>query len=160
MMKHWKQILTAATGLVIASCGGGNSIGGLDAEAVFSIPLTQAAEVPVPKTTTASGNAQIVLFADKVDFEITGTSITGVTMAHIHNGAAGVAGPIVVTLLNQASSPSGVINGVIASGSLSSSNLPAGVTVASLKTLLLSGNAYVNVHTTTNPSGEIRGQVK
>ncbi len=159
-MKHWKQILTAATILVLASCGSGNSIGGLDTEGVFTIALTQSAEVPTPKATTASGSAQIVLFADKVDFELTGTSITGVTMAHIHNGAMGVAGPIVVTLLNQASSPSGTINGVIASGSLSSSNLPAGVTVASLKTLLLSGNAYVNVHTVVNPTGEIRGQVK
>ena len=79
-------------------------------------------------------------------------------MAHIHNGAPGIAGPIVVTLYNQAAS--GTINGVFATGSLTAANLPANVTLASLKTLLLSGNAYVNVHTTANPSGEIRGQVK
>ena len=87
--------------LVVAGCGGGSSIGGLDAEAVFVFPLTQAQEIPAPKPTSASGTAQVVLYADKVDYEITGNSITGVTMAHIHTGAAGVAGPIYVTLLNR-----------------------------------------------------------
>jgi hypothetical protein len=38
-------------------------------------------------------------------------------------------------------------------------NLPAGVTLESLKTLLASGNAYVDVHTTANPAGELRGQI-
>jgi len=159
-MKYWIKSAAAVATLAFASCGGGNSIGGLDAEAVFSISLTQGAEVPVPKATTASGTALLVIYPDRIDYEVTGTSIIGVTMAHIHNGATGVAGPIVVTLYNQASSPSGTINGVFASGTLTSGNLPAGVTIESLKTLLKSGNAYVNVHTTTNPSGEIRGQVK
>ena len=159
-MKHWIRTAAALTTLAAASCGGGNSIGGLDAENVFNISLTQSAEVPVPKATTASGSAQIVIYPERIEYEITGSSIIGVTMAHFHNGAAGVAGPIVVTLLNQPSSPSGTINGVITSGTLTSANLPSGVTLESLKTLLRSGNAYVNVHTTTNPSGEIRGQIK
>ena len=29
----------------------------------------------------------------------------------------------------------------------------------SLKKLLLAGNAYVNIHTVSNPGGEIRGQI-
>ena len=54
----------------------------------------------------------------------------------------------------------GAINGVFVKGSLNSTNLPSSVTLASLKTMLASGNAYINVHTTANPTGEIRGQVK
>jgi hypothetical protein len=158
-MKIWKQ-LSLFMMMSLAACGSGNSIGGLDAEEIFNVPLTQSAEVPAPKATSASGTATLVLFSDRVEFEIIGASITGVTMAHIHNGAPGVAGPIVVTLYNQPASPSGTINGVLVSGTLNSGNLPTGVTVESLKALLLSGNAYVNVHTSTNPSGEIRGQVK
>jgi CHRD domain-containing protein len=157
-MKQYEKIFSALTVLGLASCGGGTSIGGLDAEASFRFALTQAAEVPVPKPTTASGIAQIIIYPERIDYELTGTSIIGITMAHIHSGAAGVAGPIVVTLYNQAAS--GTINGVFATGSLTAANLPSGVTLASLKTLLLSGNAYVNVHTTANPTGEIRGQVK
>ena len=33
-------------------------------------------------------------------------------------------------------------------------------TLQALKDLLLSGNSYVNVHTTLNMQGEIRGQIR
>jgi len=157
-MQLWKTALAALATVTLASCGGGSSIGGFDAEATFRFAMTQSAQVPVPKSTTASGIAQIVIYSDKIDYELTGTSIIGVTTAHIHNGAPGIAGPIVMTLYNKPAS--GEINGVFATGSLSSANLPANVAFESLKALLLSGNAYVDVHTTTNPNGEIRGQVK
>lgn len=159
-MRKWKRLAAAVAAAALTACGGGNSIGGLDAEAAFVIQLTQAAEIPAPRPTTASGAAQIVIYPDRVDYEISGSSITGVTMAHIHTGAVGVAGPIFATLLSQPSSPSGTINGVIVSGSFTSANLPSGVTLQSLKDLLLSGNSYVNVHTSANPQGEIRGQIR
>lgn len=157
-MTQSMKILAVLAAFTFTSCGGGSSIGGLDAEATFRFALTQSAEIPAPKATTASGTAQIVIYPERIDYELTGNSIIGVTAAHIHSGAVGVAGPIIVTLYNQPAS--GTINGVFASGSLTAANLPAGVTLASLKTLLLSGGAYVNVHTTLNPSGEIRGQVQ
>ena len=121
--------------------------------------LTSANEVPAPKPTTATGVADVVVYSDRVDFQIAASNITGVTMAHIHNGVVGVAGPVFVTLFAPASA-TGAVNGVLVSGSLNSTNLPAGVTLAALKTLISTGNAYVNVHTTANPSGEIRGQLK
>lgn len=149
----------AAAAVVVSGCGGGGTVGGLDVEQQFSVALLPANEVPTPKPTTASGVADVVVYPERVDFQITGTNITGVTMAHIHNGAVGVAGPIFVTLYAPPS-PTGAVNGVIVSGSLTSTNLPAGVTLAALKALLASGNAYVNVHTTANPGGEMRGQLK
>jgi hypothetical protein len=149
------KTMAAVALAVITGCGGGSTIGGLDAEAVYTIQLTQAAEVPAPKPTTASGAAVIVVYADRIEYELSAQSIIGVTMAHIHNGAPGVAGPIVVTLFNQPNSPVSP-NGVFASGTLTDGT----VNLASLKTLLASGSAYVNVHTSANPAGEIRGQVK
>jgi len=157
-MKQSLKTLAVAAAFSLVSCGGGSSIGGLDAEAVYRFALTQSQEVPTPKTTTASGVAQLIVYPERIDYELTGNSIIGITMAHIHSGAPGVAGPIVVTLYNQAAG--GTVNGIFASGSLTAANLPNGLTLASLKTLLASGGAYVNVHTTANPSGEIRGQVK
>lgn len=140
------------------ACSGGESTGGLSAERTFTVALTAAEEVPAPKPTTASGAAQVIVYATEIEFQLTAQNITGITMAHIHQGAIGVAGPVVVTLFLPGS-PTGAVSGVFASGRLTASNLPAGVTVQSLKTLLLSGNAYVNVHTSANPSGEIRGQL-
>ena len=148
-----------AVALIALGCGGGSSVGGLDAEATYTISLTQSKEVPTPKATTASGSAQIIVYANSIDYQVSASSIAAVTMAHIHNGAVGVAGPIVVTLFNSVNNPV-TPNGVFASGTLDASNLPAGVTIASLKALIASGKAYVNVHTLTNPSGEIRGQIQ
>ena len=148
----------AAAAVVVSGCGGGGTTGGLDVEQQFTVALTAASEVPAPKPTTASGVADVVVYPERVDFQLAGTNITGITMAHIHNGAVGVAGPVFVTLYAP-SAATGAVNGVIVSGTLNSTNLPSGVTLAALKTLLASGNAYVNVHTTANPSGEIRGQL-
>jgi hypothetical protein len=149
----------SAITFVVAACGGGSSTGGLDAEATYLVPLTQASEVPAPKATGATGTAQIIIYPQSIDYQVSASSIANVTMAHIHNGPPGTAGPVVVTLYSNVSQPTSP-NGAFASGTLTDGNLPAGVTIASLKALIASGNAYVNVHTTLNPSGEIRGQIK
>jgi hypothetical protein len=157
-MKHNSATKIAAIAFLVAACGGGSSTGGLDAEATYTISLTQSSEVPTPKPTSAQGAAQLIVYPNSIDYQVAASSIQNVTMAHIHNGAVGAAGPIVVTLYNNptAINPSGVF----ASGTLTDANLPAGVTIASLKALIASGRAYVNVHTTQNPPGEIRGQVQ
>ena len=157
---QWKKTITLSViAFMSAGCGGGSSTGGLDAEATYDIPLTQAGEVPTPKPSSATGSAVIIVYPQSIDYQVSASSATSVTMAHIHNGAPGVAGPIVVTLYSNVAQPT-TPNGVFASGTLTDANLPAGVTIASLKTLIASGNAYVNVHTTLNPSGEIRGQIR
>ena len=155
----FRSLIALALGGSSVACGSGASTGGLDADRVYSISLTPGAEIPAPKPTTASGAALILAYPDKIDFQLQASNITAITMAHIHSGAPGVAGPIVVTLF-QPASPTGPINGLFASGSLSSGSLPQGVTVASLTSLLAGGNAYVNVHTSANPTGEIRGQIR
>lgn len=158
-MKFIATLGFAAAALLSLGCGGGSSLGGLDAEATYIIALSQSKEVPTPKPTTASGSAQIIVYANSIDYQVSASSIAAVTMAHIHNGAAGVAGPVVVTLFSNVNNPV-TPNGIFASGTLDASNLPAGVTIASLKALIASGKAYVNVHTLTNPGGEIRGQIQ
>ena len=158
-MRYKKLLGVAAALAVSAGCGGGSSTGGLDAEATYTVSLTSAEEVPVPKPTTATGTAQVVVYPTQIEFQLGAQNITGITMAHIHSGAIGVAGPIVVTLF-MPGVPTGSVNGVFASGTLNATNLPGGVTLASLKTLLAGGNSYVNVHTVANPPGEIRGQLR
>ena len=156
----YSTITTLAALAVTVACEGGSSIGGLDAEQFFDVVLTPGEQVPATKSiTTATGSAQVVLFPERIEFQVGATSITGITRAHIHRGAPLVAGPVVVTLF-QPSAPTGAVNGIFASGTLTDLNLPSGVTLESLKTLLNSGDAYIDVHTTANPNGEIRGQVR
>lgn len=158
-MPYRLKLTFAAAILIAFSCKGGSSLGGFDAEQAFQFPLNAASEVPPPRPTSATGSAQIIVYSDEIQFKLAAANITGITMAHIHSGAPNVAGPIVVTLF-QPSSPTGAVNGIFASGTLNAGNLPSTVSLASLKTLLASGNSYVNVHTSANPTGEIRGQIR
>jgi hypothetical protein len=63
--------------------------------------------------------------------------------AHIHKGRPGQAGPIVVSLCGPCRSGANGIAKIDAK------------TMSAIK----KGDAYVNVHTTKNPNGEIRGQL-
>jgi hypothetical protein len=55
-------------------------------------------------------------------------------------------------------SPTGAVNGALATGSFTATDGNQ-ITMDSLLLLMRNGNAYVNVHTTENPNGEIRGKV-
>jgi hypothetical protein len=69
-----------------------------------------------------------------------------ITAAHLHNGSVGQTGGVALNL-------SSGISGTLLEGTIDiSSN-------TSLISDIESGNIYINVHTTQNPNGEIRGQV-
>ena len=72
------------------------------------------------------------------------SGLTGpATAAHIHMGAKGVSGPVVVPLCGPCKSPLSKTVSISAS------------VIAAIK----KGKAYVNVHTAKYPAGEIRGQL-
>lgn len=70
---------------------------------------------------------------------------TAISASHIHSGAAGSNGPVVVNIINTGGT-FGVLN---ATATLSDVQ----------EATLLSGNMYVNVHSSTFPGGEIRAQL-
>jgi hypothetical protein len=54
------------------------------------------------------------------------------------------------------------INGVLAEGTITAADLVgplSGKSLSDLMTDVMAGETYVNVHTTQNPAGEIRGQI-
>lgn len=80
------------------------------------------------------------------------------TLAHIHRGASGVAGGVVV---NTELSPANAIT--LTNGSISNhqfTNLPA-ITDTALINDIINNPAgfYFNVHTEANPTGAVRGQL-
>ena len=88
-----------------------------------------------------------------------------VTQAHIHMAAIGANGPVVAWLYPSAPPPvqlPGRTQGTLSEGSITAASLVGplqGMTLADLVAAINAGNAYVNVHTTGIPGGEVRGQI-
>ncbi|MCH7496110.1 MAG: CHRD domain-containing protein, partial [Candidatus Marinimicrobia bacterium] len=112
--------------------------------------LTGANSVP-PVTTSATGTLTGMLTNDWTEFHYAIT-IEGLTptVAHFHNGPYDGTGGVVKTL--------DFSGGMTISGVWSSSDATQPFTTEMLDELL-AGRIYVNVHTSANPGGEIRGNI-
>jgi len=108
------------------------------------VTLSGANEVP-PVTTSGSGSGSFRVGPDgAVSGSVTTTGVPG-TAAHIHQGAKGQNGPVIVPLTKNGDTyitPTG-----------------AKLTAAQLQAFK-SGNTYVNVHTSQHKGGEVRGQLE
>ena len=104
------------------------------------------------------GEAEFTVKRNKIRFELEWEDLTsGAVAAHIHCAAAGVDGAVGVTLLSEAKGTDGKVK-----GSFSAPDPGNGCGWASLNdvlTAMVTGNAYVNVHTANFLPGEIRGQI-
>ena len=109
------------------------------------VMLSGAQEVPAVMT-SASGSGTIVINADKtVSGSVTTTGVAA-TMAHIHNGAAGKNGPVIIPLIKSGGNTWSV---------------PAGAKLTDDQYKAFeAGDLYVNVHSAEHKGGEIRGQLK
>jgi hypothetical protein len=136
--------LTAAIALV-AAFGGFATAAVAQGTVKQDVVLSGSNEVP-PVTTTASGKGTVTVNADRsVAVSVTVTGMTP-TAAHIHEGAAGANGPVVVPFTKK-----GEDTFVAADDAkLTESQY------ASFK----AGNLYINVHSAKNPGGEVRAQLK
>jgi hypothetical protein len=118
---------------------------GVASAADAKVTLSGSQEVP-PVTTSATGSGTITVAADQ---SISGSvKTTGIkaTAAHIHLGAPGANGPVIVPLTKD-----GEDGWTVGPGAkLQDAHYQA----------FKDGNLYVNVHSAANPNGEIRGQIK
>lgn len=129
----------------------GSSLPLLDAMFWFNGKLTGDQETPAVNT-DASGVVRLKLNATTNEAEVDGyvSGLSGpIRGAHVHQGAAGVAGAVVKDLTVSGNNLHGVWK-------MSDSGQP--LTKGLLSELLL-GNLYVNVHTDAHPGGEIRAQL-
>ena len=117
---------------------------------LITAKLSGSQSVP-PITTSASGVASFRLNAtqDTMCIDIITMGLSGeITGIHIHEGAMGTSGAVVLSLTPH-------INGNRISAMITGSDLSADKIAK-----YLSQQYYVNVHTTANAGGEIRGQLK
>jgi hypothetical protein len=109
----------------------------------MKVNLTGAEEVP-PVSTSATGSGSFRVAEDgTITGSVTTTGVQG-TMAHIHQGAKGTNGPVIVPLTKNGDTYS----------------VPEGrkLTTPQMQALK-SGSLYVNVHSDRNKGGEVRAQL-
>jgi hypothetical protein len=85
---------------------------------------------------------------------------TGVTASHIHAGSPGVSGPVVINFTVVANSSNDFrISGTVNLSEFVTRDAQGIRSIDDVKQMLLNEDAYVNVHSTGNPGGEIRGPI-
>lgn len=109
------------------------------------VTLTGSNEVP-PVTSPASGSGTVSVNSDRmVTARITVTGMSG-TAAHIHQGAPGANGPVIVPFVKEGE------NTFVAA--------PGAKMTEEQYRKYKDGETYVNVHSAKNPGGEVRGQLR
>jgi CHRD domain len=85
---------------------------------------------------------------------------TASTAGHIHVGPRGVAGPVVLDFPNiPGRTGDFTLTFRLSQTALRPSAANGINTMEDIVQSIIGGNAYVNIHSTTNPAGEIRGQL-
>ncbi|MCL6507704.1 MAG: CHRD domain-containing protein, partial [Bryobacteraceae bacterium] len=99
-----------------------------------------------PVMTDASGMVVAALRQDGKRLRLWAVfqGVAEVTGAHLHRGSRGSSGPIVADL-------SGMVQGSV---------LIADIDASSFADALVRGEIYLNIHTASNPNGELRGQLE
>jgi len=140
-----RKLLLVAAAAALASCSTYQDYAPsfLPGSGAVSVKLSGAEEVP-PVQTSGTGEGTIRVLADgAVEGSVKTTGVEG-TMAHIHQGAKGQNGPVIIPLTK-----SGDTYSVPAGAKLNDAQIKA----------FKEGGLYVNVHTAKNKGGEVRGQL-
>ncbi len=145
---------------VAGSACGSDSTGTTPVQSTTYIStLNGANERPAPNASTATGTATYVLTGNLLTFSVVVNGLTGpATASHIHVGAATTFGGVLVGFVTAS-----VASGTVTSGTIDLTQpITTGASTISgdsLRTLLNTGSAYTNIHTTLFGGGEIRGQI-
>lgn len=119
----------------------------MDSSSLFSFAVSGAQEVP-RTSETGSGTGYSRYDTDgSFETRLSLVNISDVNAVHIHTGAVGINGDVLVALEQDPDNQNGW-------------KTPDDLTINSgTATVLVSGGHYVNVHSSTFPSGALRGQI-
>lgn len=131
----------------------------------FQVALSGDNEVP-PIVTDTTGSATFHVNRDwtEIRFKLDvrdADNVLGAAGAHLHCAPSGANGPVVVFLAG--SFPPGYDGDIQLRGTLTDESIlnpDCGENIAELVDSMLTGNVYINVHSTNVPSGVVRGQVQ
>jgi hypothetical protein len=148
-------VLTVLAVVALAACGDDDepTTAETTSPATEAVTLTAeleggAAEVPAPGDPDGTGTAKVTLddTSGEVCYDITVEGIAAPAAAHIHEGAEGTSGPVVITF-----DPTKIGEG---------ETCLTGQKTADIERILANPeNFYVNVHTADFQGGAVRGQL-
>lgn len=142
----------------------------------FETQLRSFAEVP-SVSSTASGRfkASVDRKSASISYELSYRDLQGeVRQAHIHLGQRGVNGQVMVFLCQTATNPdptglapqcpqSGKVEGLLQAANVGAAAAAQGIAAMEFEEMvdaIRAGVTYVNVHSSTFPGGELRGQLR
>ena len=123
-----------------------------NAEANARGTVTITFNVPRDASGAVTGAGTVTFVAQLASFP----AGTPAILAHIHTGAAGIAGPVLINTNLSAASP--IVMDANGSGNLNISNIPISQTDA-INIASNPAGYYFNVHTSLTPGGAVRGQL-
>jgi hypothetical protein len=162
------SVFAIALSLFAAACGSSSTTAPTATSPTFTATLSPANEVPAIANAEASGSGSVTVTFDttvaagnitaaSATFNVTLSGFpanTPINIAHIHPGAAGVNGSVLVN--------TGLAAGqvVLANGSGTFTRGPVTVPPEVAQQIINSPETfYFNVHSTINPGGVARGQL-
>ncbi|TPG19973.1 CHRD domain-containing protein [Sphingomonas koreensis] len=136
----------AALSIAALALSGCATVAGTIGES-WQAALTGNQEVPGPGDPDATGTVKVTADSatNQICYDLTVQGLAAPTMAHIHKGARGVAGPPVLTMappVQGASKECQTVDRALAAAIIADPS-----------------SFYVNVHTAAYPKGAIRGQL-
>jgi hypothetical protein len=172
-MRQW-GVLVLSAGLLAAGCGSNNTTSPSTTNPntiAFNVTLLPSNEVPPVSNAEQSGRGTAVITMNltrntagtiqsgTLDFHYDLNSFpagTTITASHIHTGAAGATGGVLISTGQSAATALGLPAG---SGSWENKGV-SGVDAATLQGIIDNPSGfYFNVHSSTNPGGVARGQL-
>jgi hypothetical protein len=174
-----RALRAVALGAAVLSIGvGAYAVSGADARNFRASPLTGFEENPDLSTTgRGSWSARLSSNGTTLSYTLRFSNLEGnVTQSHIHFGKRAVNAGIVIWLCQTSTNmaptadiptcpaPGGTISGqVTAEDVLAPANPPQGIEPGAFNEVIAAmraGHAYVNVHSSKFPGGEIRAQIR
>jgi CHRD domain len=156
------SLYVVALAFVAAGCSSSSSSPSTTpTKPTFTAALSAANEVPPITNAESGGRGDATITIDQtaatVTFVVNLSGLpagTPINIAHIHEGAAGVAGSVRVATTLAAGQV------VLASGSGSFTSVASGVDAALMQAIINNpAGYYFNAHSTLNPGGVVRGQL-
>ena len=146
MIKRTALGVAAATLVALAGCSGmkDKMPDWMPGSGAMKVSLSGGEEVPPVKSSATGSGSFRVMEDGTITGSITTEGVQG-TMAHIHRGAKGQNGPVIIPLVKKGDTYS----------------VPEGKKLTSQQLdELKAGDLYVNVHSNAHKGGEIRAQLK